>query len=66
MINGMFSTAHSLWPRIGLVLFLLFFAVILWWSLRGGRHRFDAESRLPLDDEADNPAMPSESQRIPS
>jgi cbb3-type cytochrome oxidase subunit 3 len=34
---------------IALAFFLLFFACVLRWALRGGRDRFEHMRRLPLD-----------------
>jgi len=40
----------TIWPIIGLILFLLAFIGIIYWTYRGKRDRFKYESRLPLDD----------------
>jgi cbb3-type cytochrome oxidase subunit 3 len=44
------SLGGTMWPRISLILFLLLFAGIVWWTYRGGRQRYDDISRLPLDE----------------
>ncbi|HEY3296387.1 MAG TPA: hypothetical protein VGL38_13245 [bacterium] len=64
MIHDVFSHLGSVWPRVGLLIFLLFFAVVLAWTLRGGRHRFDYERSLPLDDGLQPQNADSDSQRI--
>jgi len=50
MIHDVVSSVATIWPRIALVLFLLLFAGIVVWTLRGGRERFHEVSRLPLDE----------------
>lgn len=50
MIHDVVSSVATIWPRLALVLFLLFFALIVIWTLRGGRERFREVSRLPLDE----------------
>jgi cbb3-type cytochrome oxidase subunit 3 len=50
MIADWLTRVTSYWPRIGLVIFLVFFAAILIWTLRGGKHRFEHISRLPLEE----------------
>ncbi len=63
MIHNVFTNLSSVWPRIGLVLFVLFFAVVLFWTLRGSRNRFDRESRLPFDEAHDVLNASPESER---
>lgn len=64
MIHDVLSGMTSVWSQVGLVLFLVFFTVVLIWTLRGGGHRFDRESRLPLDGEQDLKKASSESERM--
>jgi cbb3-type cytochrome oxidase subunit 3 len=49
MIHNLIATAPSIWPRIGLVFFLIFFAAVLIWALHGKRDRFEHMRTLPLD-----------------
>lgn len=50
------SLGNTTGSQIALIIFLLVFAGIVYWTLRGGRHRFDRVSRLPLED---NDTFPS-------
>ena len=53
MIHDVLSAAgHSVWSAIMVVVVILVFAGVIYWALSGGRHRFDHESRLPLNDES--------------
>jgi cbb3-type cytochrome oxidase subunit 3 len=63
MIHDVLSTvAHSVWADVMLVVLVLVFGGIIYWTFRGGRHRFDYERRLPLDDDEHN-GVASEAQR---
>jgi hypothetical protein len=50
MIHDVVSSVATIWPRLALLLFLLLFAGIVLWTVRGGRERFRDVSRLPLDE----------------
>jgi len=51
MIEQFLSQIASFWPQAALIFFLVFFALALLWTLRGGRSRFVHETRLPLEDD---------------
>ena len=55
MIHDVLSAAgQSVWSSIMIVVLMLVFGGIIYWTFRGGRHRFDRESRLPLNGENDS------------
>ncbi len=43
-------TANSAWPIISLIIFVVCFLGVVWWTYSGRRDRFQRDSRLPLDD----------------
>ena len=44
-------SVNSLWPILGLILFVLCFVGVLVWTYRGRKDRFRREAALPLDDD---------------
>jgi cbb3-type cytochrome oxidase subunit 3 len=63
MIHDLLSAVtHSMWSDIMLVVLVIVFGGIVYWTFSGGRHRFDRESRLPLDDH-ENTLLSSDSRR---
>jgi cbb3-type cytochrome oxidase subunit 3 len=52
MIKDFISqSGNAIFAQIGLVIFVLLFAAILIWTLRGHKNRFDHERNLPLEDD---------------
>ncbi len=43
-------SVNSVWPVLSLILFLLCFLAIFFWTYRGRKDRFRREAALPLDD----------------
>ncbi|MBD5782402.1 hypothetical protein IEN85_23080 [Pelagicoccus sp. NFK12] len=41
---------HTLFPKIGFVLFFLAFGIIVWKALKMGKNESSKASRMPLDD----------------
>jgi len=46
------NTGTTIWSVISLLAMVLAFAAVLYWTFSGKKDRFDAETRLPLDDDA--------------
>lgn len=54
MIRDFISQSSSaIYAQVGLVIFVLLFAAILFWTYKGHKNRFDHERNLPLEDDAD-------------
>lgn len=51
-------SANSIWPQIGLIIFMVCFIGVAIWTFTGKKKRFEREAMLPLDDStSDNAEM---------
>ena len=45
-------SANSIWPQIGLIVFMVCFIGVVAWTVTGKKKRFEHESMLPLEEGA--------------
>ncbi|MBK6766522.1 MAG: cbb3-type cytochrome c oxidase subunit 3 [bacterium] len=45
------NTGTSVWSVVSLIAMFVAFVAVLYWTFSGKKDRFEAENRLPLDDD---------------